>query len=126
MIVELCNLDLLKLTSGEQIAIDDVIVRTTREDRSSVIGQVAVKPQDAKGGTSNGRSTLAKTQKPRKTGTHWIISRYRSWCAHPGCAIKPPKGSRIVYDYDNKKPYCFGHGVELLGHPDDATKEASA
>lgn len=106
MIVELCNTDLLSLVNGSQVAIGDLIVRTTEAEKSNVIGAESKAPRAEPQRRSGNRRSLN-----RKTGAHVIPSRFDgNQCAV--CTATWDKGEPMIYDYDDRKPYCLKHGIE--------------
>lgn len=109
MIVELCNTDLLSLVNGEQVAIGDLIVRPTEAEKSNVIG-LADPP--LRTDEREPRRRGSKRHFPnRKTGAHVIPSRFDgNQCAV--CTATWDKNEPMIYDYDDRKPYCIKHGIE--------------
>jgi hypothetical protein len=68
MIVELCGTDLLELVNGRQVAIKDVIVRTTSHDVSTVHGLPS---------TENPPPPLRRPRHAvEKTGQRWMHAVY--------------------------------------------------
>lgn len=112
MIVELCGTDLLKLVNGEQIIISDHIVRTCREDHSSVVSEPHTIGNPV---TQRQVGPRARTRvKTNKTGKRWMSALFAGACAAPGCPTVIAKGDSIVYDYDKRAAYCAGHGAKIL------------
>lgn len=130
MIVELCATDLLKLVNGQQVAIDDVIVREAKGEISVVLDvpatprrQAEVAARSAKGGTGSKRpASWSSKSKSNKTGAAIITARFDSICRACELANEAAptarliKGDEIYYDYDNKKAYCMTHGVIRFPH----------
>lgn len=125
MIVELCGTDLLKLANGEPVDIDGLIVRPTDGEKSfahhPTNASAAKYRADALGrrtneeiraSRSNARAKLTgKTGKAAKTGQRWMHAIYPGHCYMEGCRTAILKGDLIVYDYDNRRALCEGHGA---------------
>jgi hypothetical protein len=124
MIVELCGTDLLKLVNGEPLDIGGHIIRQSENLLSSITAMpnesIAPAPVLTGRKGSGNRSSSARSKRPRKTGIHAIKARFAGNCHSPGCPVTWEEDANIVYDYDNKKPYCMGHGTPML------PKEANA
>jgi hypothetical protein len=71
MIVELCGTDLLELVNGRQVAVEDVIVRTTESDVSTVRGDrstVSVPLANKRAGCTRSTRTVAALRLARTRG----------------------------------------------------------
>lgn len=110
MIVELDGNALLALVNGDAVAIGDHIVRPADENRITGLDTNAARPAfPGPGATGRGRTG--------RTGAHVINARFAGRCYQSACRSAPwEKGDRIVYDYDNRKAYCIGHGRQQFPH----------
>lgn len=119
MIVRLCNTDLLKLANGEPLtlmrAVGDplVIVPDSEAEHAEIVENTGpptpVAASSAKGGERRGPSPARRR---KKTGQRWMQSLYGGSCYIAGCRTAILKGDWIVYDYDQGKALCAGHGEQ--------------
>lgn len=131
MIVRICQSDLLKLVNDQEVVIGgEHIVRATNEESSMIEGLGGVAPgltgrrasQDLSDEHSNARAAVTGNRKrPRRTGIHWIPARYSNQCDSPGCPERFNRGDQILYDYDNRRAYCEGHGNKIKPREEAST-----
>jgi hypothetical protein len=115
LIVELSSFDLLNLTNDKPITVGDIIVRTTTDATSNIIGAM-VEEKPAKPYRAD---TKPKTRRrSNRTGGHFIVARFDSCCCGYSCDRALKKGDLIVYDYDESAAYCLGHGQERFPNLD--------
>lgn len=118
MIVELCNTDLLKLVNDEQVAIGDLIVRTTTESVSLFKGDPDDFPRrDTTSAQRSSNARQPKVKRKPKPGQRWIKARFPSVCSFVGssnCLTAITPGDLILYDGDRRLPYCEEHGATLF------------
>jgi hypothetical protein len=109
MIVELCGTDLLELVNGRQVAIRDVIVRTTESDVSSVLGGSAMMsvPDDNPPPPKRGPRLAVE-----KSGQRWMHAIYPHGRCAAACTNTWQKGDLMLYDYDTRRSLCPQHGAQ--------------
>jgi hypothetical protein len=105
MIVELCGTDLLELVNGRQVAVEDVIVRTTESDVSTVRGDRSTVSVPL----ANKRAPAKK--RVTKTGQRWMHAIYPHGRCAAACTNTWEKGDLMLYDYDTRRSLCPDHGA---------------
>lgn len=117
MIVELCGTDLLELVNGRQVAVQDIIVRTTEADVSTVQGERTYPAATAEGVQfQTAEQISARRRNARaavaKTGQRWMRAIYPNGRCAAACATTWTKGDVMLYDYDTRRSLCPKHGAE--------------